>query len=44
MVAEYVHVSGQDAGDDPNFVSIVITMKHMGESILTLRRLVHKPQ
>lgn len=43
VTIEYVHVSGQDEGDDSNFVSIVVDMKYMGTSILKLRRLVHKP-
>jgi hypothetical protein len=44
VVVEYVHVSGQDVGDDPNFVSVVVKMKYMGDILLELRRLVHKPQ
>ncbi len=40
----YIRVSGQDSGDDPNFVRIEVTMKYMGDELLTLRRLVHKPQ
>ena len=41
---EYMHVSGQDLGDDPNFVRVEISMGYMGDNLLTLRRLVHVPQ
>jgi len=40
----YVHVSGQDTGDDPNFVRIEVKMKYDTDEILKLTRLVHKPQ
>jgi len=44
VVITYVHVPGQDLGADPNFVRVQVIMKYMGNEILTLRRLVHKPQ
>jgi len=40
----YVHVSGQDVGDAPNFVRVEINMGYMGDNLLTLRRLVHLPE
>ncbi len=39
----YIHVSGQDSGDAPNFVRVEVKMKYKGDDLLTLRRLVHKP-
>ena len=44
VVIGYIHVSGQDPGADPNFVRIEVNMKYKGDELLTLRRLVHKPQ
>jgi len=44
VTIKYLHVSGQDVGDDPNFVSVEVEMEYKGNSILELRRLVHKPQ
>ena len=44
VTIQYIHVSGQDVGEDPNFVSVIVEMKYMGNSILKLRRIVHKPQ
>lgn len=43
VVVEYIHVSGQDVGDDPNFLKVAVEVKYKGDIILTLRRLVHKP-
>ena len=43
-IITYIHVSGQDLGDDPNFVRVEVEMKYKGDELLTLRRLVHKPQ
>jgi len=43
VVVRYIHVSGQDFGDAPNFVRVEVIMKYMGDELLTLRRLVHKP-
>ena len=40
----YLHVAGQDMGDDPNFVRVVIDMGYKGDNLVTLRRLVHVPQ
>ncbi len=40
----YMHVSGQDVGDAPNFVRVEIKMGYMGDNLLTLRRLVHLPE
>ena len=44
VVVRYIHVPGQHLGDDPNFVRVEVIMKYMGDELLTLRRLVHKPQ
>ncbi|MDP6633525.1 MAG: hypothetical protein QGG42_01335 [Phycisphaerae bacterium] len=43
-VVRYLHVAGQDMGDDPNFVRVVVIMRYKGQVLLTLRRLVHLPQ
>jgi len=43
-VVQYIHVAGQDLGADPDFVRVEVIMKYMGDEIVTLRRLVHKPQ
>ncbi len=40
----YIYVSGQDVSEDPNFVRVEVKMEYKGDKILTLRRLVHKPQ
>jgi len=44
VLVEYVHVNGQDLAADPNFVSVTVRVKYEGNLILTLRRLVHKPE
>ncbi len=44
VVVRYIHVSGQDLGADPNFVRVEVKMKYMGDELLTIRRLVYKPQ
>ena len=44
VVITYLYVSGQDESEDPDFVSVKVVVKYMGDSILKLRRLVHKPQ
>jgi len=40
----YIHVAGQDVGDEPNFVRVEVNMGFKGDNLLTLRRLVHAPQ
>ena len=43
VVITYIHVSGQDLGAAPNFVRVEVIMKYMGDELLTLRRMAHKP-
>jgi hypothetical protein len=44
VVVAYIHVSGQDTSEDPNFVRIEVTLKYVGTAFLTLTRLVYQPQ
>lgn len=37
----YVYVYGQDAGDDPSVMRVVVEIRHDGEPLITLTRLVH---
>jgi hypothetical protein len=44
VVVRYIHVAGQDLGEDANFVRVEVIMSFKGNELLTLRRMVHKPQ
>ncbi|HUS91850.1 MAG TPA: type II secretion system protein [Phycisphaerae bacterium] len=40
VTVAYVYVSGQDSGGDPSFMRVVVEVRHLGEPLVTLTRLV----
>jgi len=39
---EYVYLTGQDISQDPTFIRITVVVKHQGNPLVTLTRLVYK--
>ena len=41
VTVAYVHVTGQDPGDPPTFMRVVVEVRHESEPLVTLTRLIH---
>jgi len=41
VTVAYVYVTGQDPGDPPTFMRVVVEVRHESEPLVTLTRLVH---
>jgi len=41
VTVSYVYVTGQDPGDEPSFMRVVVEVRYLDEPLVTLARLVH---
>jgi type II secretory pathway pseudopilin PulG len=41
VTVAYVYVTGQDPTGDPSFLRVVVEVRHLGQPLVTLTRLVH---
>lgn len=41
VAVAYVYVAGQDVDDDPTFLRVIVEIKHRGDPVIRLTRLIH---